>query len=321
MGTVGGRERSRGEISRTAIRLTRTMSGRKSSISLNCSLPIPTSTMTTPNTPNTPDILNAIINISSHHLEKLTANEIELKTEETNENDQVPPYPCDSSPARDINRYHSQFIREGLKLKVKQKIKEESIQTSDTSYPFDDTLNYGEAKLTIEDEERRERRRERNKIAATKCRNKKKERTTRLIAEGEVLEIQNSSLKEELRKLVAEKRSLKDLLNQHNKVCAKKRRLDSDRYPTKVHPNPDPKERQFECQRSNLDFNGSNLEPLQDYNYNHGLKVDDPESYIKEETDSCTDYYSPPGYFQYDYYSALPSSCQPGYSQNICMAL
>merc|ERR1712013_510215 len=43
-----------------------------------------------------------------------------------------------------IQRYHSQFIKEGL---------------------------------TAEDEERRRRRRDRNKVAATKCRNKKKERT------------------------------------------------------------------------------------------------------------------------------------------------
>lgn len=35
--------------------------------------------------------------------------------------------------------------------------------------------------LTAEDEERRRRRRERNKIAATKCRLKKRERTTHLM--------------------------------------------------------------------------------------------------------------------------------------------
>ena len=75
--------------------------------------------------------------------------------------------------------------------------------------------------LTHEDEERRKRRRERNKIAATKCRNKKKERTTRLIAEGEVLTIQNAGLKEELRKLKAEKRSLSVLMSQHESSCVK----------------------------------------------------------------------------------------------------
>ena len=124
------------------------MSGRNLSISLNCSL-APPATMTTP-TPNTPEILNAIINISSHHLEKITANEIQLKREKTNENDQ------DEGPIagpslisqqmhedNNINRYHSQFIREGLKMKVKQKIKEEISQTADISLGFDDTMNDG----------------------------------------------------------------------------------------------------------------------------------------------------------------------------------
>merc|ERR1711978_12994 len=113
-----------------------------------------------------------------------------------------------------INRYHSQFIREGLKMKVKQKIKEETIQTQDASFGFND-INEGEGNLSFEDEERRLRRRERNKVAATKCRNKKKERTTLLIAEGEVLEIQNSSYKEELIRLEAEKRRLTDILAEH----------------------------------------------------------------------------------------------------------
>ena len=123
------------------------MSGRNLSISLNCSL-APPATMTTP-TPNTPEILNAIINISSHHLEKITANEIQLKREKTNENDQ------DEGPIagpslisqqmhedNNINKYHSQFIREGLKMKVKQKIKEETFQTSDASFGFND-INEG----------------------------------------------------------------------------------------------------------------------------------------------------------------------------------
>jgi hypothetical protein len=38
--------------------------------------------------------------------------------------------------------------------------------------------------LTAEDEERRRRRRERNKIAATKCRLKKRERTVNLVQVG-----------------------------------------------------------------------------------------------------------------------------------------
>lgn len=53
--------------------------------------------------------------------------------------------------------------------------------------------------LTPEDEERRRRRRERNKIAATKCRMKKRERTVNLVTESEVLENQNIDLKAQLK--------------------------------------------------------------------------------------------------------------------------
>merc|ERR1712038_385183 len=293
---MGVGERDRRET--TELRSTK-MSGRNLSISLNCSL-APPATMTTP-TPNTPEILNAIINISSHHLEKITANEIQLKREKTNENDQ------DEGPIagpslisqqmhedNNINKYHSQFIREGLK--VKQKIKEETFQTSDASFGFND-INEGGAKLTFEDEERRLRRRERNKVAATKCRNKKKERTTRLIAEGEVLEIQNTALKEELRKLEAEARSLTDLLRQHSKICARKRKLESDKCESRD-PSQDPhrKQRKIEHQRAHLDLPErsnqtgfeTNMEAFQT-NYYHGLNADDPEVSIKSE-DPCNNF-------------------------------
>ena len=127
------------------------MSGKRSSISLNCSLPIPTQTMTTSiggsATPNTPEILNAIINISSQHLESITTNEITLKKEETNENEPLPlgrrDWEDNNIEHKNINKYHSQFIREGLKMKVKQKIKEEISHTADISLGFDDTMNDG----------------------------------------------------------------------------------------------------------------------------------------------------------------------------------
>ena len=93
-------------------------------------------------TPNTPEILNAIINISSQHLESITTNEITLKKEETNENEPFPPgrrdWEDNKIEHKNINKYHSQFIREGLKMKVKQKIKEETFQTQEASFGFND---------------------------------------------------------------------------------------------------------------------------------------------------------------------------------------
>merc|ERR1712212_566855 len=135
--------------------------------SLNCSLSVPTTSsktsLTGSNTPNTPEILNAIINISSDHLQAYDASltNTPLKYEDTpspllenNSSNPVPspsfsesseasssssipsslspPYNCcyQQQPTTFINqgmsvqRYHSQFIKEGLKMKVKQKIKE-----------------------------------------------------------------------------------------------------------------------------------------------------------------------------------------------------
>lgn len=73
--------------------------------------------------------------------------------------------------------------------------------------------------MTPEDEERRRRRRERNKIAATKCRMKKRERTQNLVQESEILEKQNIDLKDLERKLEKERRELLEALQQHSKMC------------------------------------------------------------------------------------------------------
>jgi len=129
-----------------------------------------------------------------------------------------------------VQQYHSLFIKEGLKMKVKEKLKAEE---PDNSYDAYDNYDYdqldlklkNEEELTPEDEERRRRRRERNKIAATKCRNKKKEKTVILISESEVLENQNLSLKQDISRLEAEKRQLVDLLSRHEPTCVKRARL------------------------------------------------------------------------------------------------
>lgn len=73
--------------------------------------------------------------------------------------------------------------------------------------------------LTPEDEDRRRRRRERNKIAATKCRMKKRERTQNLIKEAEQLDHQNVDLKSQVRILENERRKLLDMLQAHEPAC------------------------------------------------------------------------------------------------------
>jgi len=110
-----------------------------------------------------------------------------------------------------------------------------------------------EENLTLEDEDRRRRRRERNKVAATKCRNKKKERTGFLMKDAEVLESQNSSLKIEISRLESEKRHLMDILALHEPSCAKRQRTDSG-------PAPGPGSVLHNHGHS-LQNNGSNLHP------------------------------------------------------------
>merc|ERR1711997_290987 len=112
---VGRREREGQQGAERGPRIIQStkMSGKQRSISLNCSMDTPASLTTA--TPNTPEILNAIINISSHHLEKIAANEIELKKEKTNENDRVEVGTAGQGLSsqqmqedNNINRYHSQ---------------------------------------------------------------------------------------------------------------------------------------------------------------------------------------------------------------------
>merc|ERR1719150_2941152 len=130
-----------------------------------------------------------------------------------------------------VQAYTSQFIKEGLKIKMKQRIGSGSATPS----PVKESVNlnaeleeYTKPKikkiklenLSPEDSVKRLRRRERNKIAATKCRNKKKARTHNLMKESDTLHAQNKTLKLEITKLEAEKSRLIDVLSRHQPNCA-----------------------------------------------------------------------------------------------------
>lgn len=76
--------------------------------------------------------------------------------------------------------------------------------------------------LTPEDEDRRRRRRERNKIAATKCRMKKRERTVNLVNESETLDAQNKELKAQVSELESQRRKLMEVLQAHSGNCVRR---------------------------------------------------------------------------------------------------
>uniref|UniRef100_A0A8D0GNV7 FOS like 2, AP-1 transcription factor subunit n=1 Tax=Sphenodon punctatus TaxID=8508 RepID=A0A8D0GNV7_SPHPU len=73
--------------------------------------------------------------------------------------------------------------------------------------------------LSPEEEEKRRIRRERNKLAAAKCRNRRRELTEKLQAETEELEEEKSVLQKEIAELQKEKEKLEFMLVAHGPVC------------------------------------------------------------------------------------------------------
>ncbi|KAI7800219.1 protein c-Fos [Triplophysa rosa] len=73
--------------------------------------------------------------------------------------------------------------------------------------------------LSPEEEERKRIRRERNKLAAAKCRNRRRELTNSLQAETDSLEEDKAALKSEIASLLKEKKSLELILSAHKPRC------------------------------------------------------------------------------------------------------
>ncbi|KAM9294340.1 protein c-Fos [Gastrophryne carolinensis] len=73
--------------------------------------------------------------------------------------------------------------------------------------------------LSPEEEEKRRVRRERNKMAAAKCRNRRRELTDTLQAETDELEDQKSALQAEITSLLKEKEKLEFILAAHRPAC------------------------------------------------------------------------------------------------------
>ncbi|XP_030262211.1 cyclic AMP-dependent transcription factor ATF-3 [Sparus aurata] len=91
--------------------------------------------------------------------------------------------------------------------------------SSDRAYEHLAGGSGGRRELTPQESERRKRRRERNKVAAAKCRNKKKEKTECLQKESEKLETVNADLKAQIEELKQQKQQLVYMLNLHRPTC------------------------------------------------------------------------------------------------------
>ncbi|XP_021467068.2 proto-oncogene c-Fos-like [Oncorhynchus mykiss] len=77
----------------------------------------------------------------------------------------------------------------------------------------------GKKQATSEEDERRKIRRERNKVAAAKCRNRRRELTDTLQAETDQLEEDKEALQTEIAHLLKEKESLEQILSAHQPAC------------------------------------------------------------------------------------------------------
>lgn len=73
--------------------------------------------------------------------------------------------------------------------------------------------------MCSDEEEKRRRRRERNKLAATKCRNKKKEHAIELNEQSVSLDTQNRALRTEMETLKMEEQRLAQILLNHKRIC------------------------------------------------------------------------------------------------------
>lgn len=90
--------------------------------------------------------------------------------------------------------------------------------------------------ISPEEEEKRRIRRERNKQAAAKCRNRRRELTDTLQAETDKLEDEKSSLQNDIAKLLKEKERLEFILAAHQPICKIPSELDIDFPVTAVSP-------------------------------------------------------------------------------------
>uniref|UniRef100_UPI0037E88E0D protein c-Fos-like n=1 Tax=Semicossyphus pulcher TaxID=241346 RepID=UPI0037E88E0D len=90
--------------------------------------------------------------------------------------------------------------------------------------------------ITPEEEEKKRVRRERNKQAAAKCRNRRRELTDTLQAETDQLEDEKSSLQNDIANLLKEKERLEFILAAHQPICKIPSELDTEFSMTSISP-------------------------------------------------------------------------------------
>ncbi|KAL4238489.1 hypothetical protein ACF0H5_003197 [Mactra antiquata] len=108
------------------------------------------------------------------------------------------------------------FVKAGLKQAIKSKRQKQGKE--DLTIEF---LPPPPEQLTEEEEMKRVEKREKNKYAAQRCREKKRAKAETLEAEVKKLQKEQSRSKNEIQKLLDEREHLMDIINVHKSVCPK----------------------------------------------------------------------------------------------------
>ncbi|KAM9432156.1 protein c-Fos-like isoform 1-T1 [Salvelinus alpinus] len=141
------------------------------------------------------------------------------------------------TPRRTIRR-HKTTLSPAPQLRH-QRVMHSSKQTNEAKSSHQSTPKAGESRgkntgrkgkteqLSPEEEEKKRLRRERNKMAAAKCRNRRRELTDSLQTETDQLEEDKAALQTEIANLLKEKERLEFVLATHKPVCQITEELDS----------------------------------------------------------------------------------------------
>ncbi|XP_033639382.1 jun dimerization protein 2-like [Asterias rubens] len=141
----------------------------------------------------------------------LTANGL---TTLNNGFDPVSPPPQQNNTETDAEFMHRTMLREELRVNILQRRLQKGLGAVQLDWRFTKPEN-----LTPEEEDRRKLRRERNRVAASRCREKRRERTYVLVKETDQLETSNQELIREIQQLETERQELVAILSSHQQTC------------------------------------------------------------------------------------------------------
>jgi len=111
--------------------------------------------------------------------------------------------------------FQTKHANDDVRLELRNAIRSRRVAKGLEEMPNLETKKPKIEQLSPEEEEKRRLRRERNKIAAWKCRQRRKEHMQQLTEESESVMESNSSLETEITALKAQKEQLEKMLKQH----------------------------------------------------------------------------------------------------------